>query len=131
MCIRDSNYDVNGTTYRANASDPYVEGPAAVLTGVVYGMDNLQYQHPLATRADLNQPSAPKLSATAARESLGFTSDCFTGRKTESYTTGGSIPTATYTGNAYTDNSAGCEMCIRDSQDYVRSHRVSLEPILS
>jgi subtilase family serine protease len=106
--VHINNYDVNGTTYRANASDPYVEGPAAVLTGVVYGMDNLQYQHPLATRADLNQPSAPKLSATAARESLGFTSDCFTGRKTESYTTGGSIPTATYTGNAYTDNSAGC-----------------------
>jgi subtilase family serine protease len=106
--VHINNYDVNGTTYRANASDPYVEGSAAALTSVVYGLDNLQYQHPLATRAALNQPSAPKVSAARASYSLAFTSHCFTGTKTESYTTGGSIPTATYKGNAYTDNIAGC-----------------------
>jgi subtilase family serine protease len=106
--VHINTYDVNGTTYRANASDPYVEGPAAALTSVVYGLDNLAYQHPLATRASLNQSSAMKVNAASPGASLAFTSDCFTGRKTENYTTGGSIPTATYKGNAYTDDIAGC-----------------------
>jgi subtilase family serine protease len=104
--VQINNYDVNGTTYRANASDPYVEGPAAALTGAVYGMDSLAYQHPLVTRAVLNQHSTSTNAATA--DSTFFTSDCFTGTKTEHYSTDGSIPIATYKGNGYTDNILGC-----------------------
>jgi subtilase family serine protease len=33
--VKINNYDVNGTTYRGNASNPYIEGAAASLTSVV------------------------------------------------------------------------------------------------
>ncbi|HXY06277.1 MAG TPA: S53 family peptidase [Terriglobales bacterium] len=104
--VQINKYDVQGTTYRANASDPYVEGPAAALTSAVYGMDNLAYRHPLLTRAALNQNSPSTLAATG--DSTFATTDCFTGKRTETYTTDGSIPIATYTGNGYTDNIIGC-----------------------
>jgi subtilase family serine protease len=45
--------------------------------------------------------------ATAADDAF-FTSRCFTGVKTETYNIDGSFPIATYTGNGYTDNIAGC-----------------------
>jgi subtilase family serine protease len=105
--VKINNYDVNGTTYRANASNPYVEGAAASLTSVIYGLDNLAYQHPFITRYVANQ-SASKADRATSGDALAFTSHCFTGTKTEHYTTDGSLPIATYTGNGYTDDIAGC-----------------------
>ncbi|MFL6447373.1 MAG: protease pro-enzyme activation domain-containing protein [Bryobacteraceae bacterium] len=112
-------FELNGETYRANTSDPYVEGPAAALVGSISGLDNLQYQHPLVkTASALKQQSADGLqpAATADAGPLSFTTDCFTKPATESFT-GTEIISgfaysarATYTGNTYngTHNSAGC-----------------------
>ena len=106
--VQINDFDVNGKTCYANTSDPYVEDPAAALVGAVYGLDNQEYQHPLVARAVPNQPSTPSLFAASADDSAFFTSDCFTAVKTETYSTSGSFPIATYTGNGYTDNIAGC-----------------------
>jgi subtilase family serine protease len=106
--VQINDFDVNGKTYYANTSDPYVEEPAAGLVGAVYGLDNQEFHHPLVTRQVAKQASAPLESATASSDAGFFTSDCFTAVKTETYSTGGSFPIATYTGNGYTDNIAGC-----------------------
>jgi subtilase family serine protease len=105
-----NDFDVNGKSYYANTSDPYVDGDAASLVAVVYGLESQQYQHPQVTRYVANNQSSTSGSqtATAGTDPLLFTSDCFTGVKTETYSTSGSFPIATYTGNGYTDNIAGC-----------------------
>jgi subtilase family serine protease len=105
-------FEVNGKIYRGNTKDPYVEGPAGALVSAVYGLDNLEYKHPLATRASgIGAKISPGgfQSAAAGADPGFFTSYCFTGPKTETYGAGG-LPTATYNGNGYngTNNIAGC-----------------------
>lgn len=107
--VQIDTFNVNGTTYRANTSDPYVDDPAAALTAAVYGLDNLVYQHPVVVQPHPTPNSA--MGVTPATGSLPpgfFTSDCFTGSETQSYTLYGT--TGTYTGNTYngTENAAGC-----------------------
>lgn len=109
--VRIDRFEVNGETYYANTSDPFVEGPAAALAAAVYGLTNLKYQHPLLSRKLLN-PRSPE-NANASTDSAFFTSNCFTGVKTEHYTGTdqyGFPATATYKGNGYngTENIAGC-----------------------
>jgi subtilase family serine protease len=100
--VQINNYDVNGKTYRANTNDPYIEGPAAAVVRSVSGLDNQEYEHPLVTRSVNNPaPTSNSESAISAAEPEFFTTDCFNGVKTEHYTTGGTFPTATYTGNNY------------------------------
>lgn len=109
------NFEVKGEIYRANTSDPYVEGPAAALVSSVAGLNNLQYKHPVVA------PTIPKSSsrgfqAAAAvnhADSAFFGSHCFTGVTTESFSGSdlfGFAAAATYTGNSYngTGNPAGC-----------------------
>jgi kumamolisin len=54
--VQINTFEVNGKTYRANTSDPSVEGPAAALILAVGGLDNLVYTHPLTQRVALNPP---------------------------------------------------------------------------
>jgi len=108
-----NNYQLNGQIVRGNTSDPMVEGPAGPLVAAVYGLDSLQYTHPYMTRTSspIGKPAAsgktspPKSTSNA---SSIITSNCFTGTRTESFTTSGTIPTATYTGNGYTESTVGC-----------------------
>ncbi len=111
--VQIHRFQVGGQIYRANTSDPYIEGPAGSLAGAVYGLDNLQFNHPIVSRTSVAK--SPKSSAgfesnAAGADASFFSATCFTGPKTESFTTGGSFPTATYTGNGYngTDNVLGC-----------------------
>lgn len=111
--VKISNYEVNGKTYRANASDPFIEGAAAELVGSISGLDNLGYEHPLVTPSVPKKSSLGMQSAVKGGDSSFFTSHCFTGVKTETYTGSdqyGNPASATYTGNTYNaqENSAGC-----------------------
>src|SRR5579875_2186719 len=102
--VQINNFSLNGKTYRANLGDPYVEGAAASLIQKVSGLDSLEVQHPMKMRPIQlpNQTSAPLLqSADASADPMFFKSHCFTGPKTEHYTTSGGFPTATYRGNGY------------------------------
>jgi subtilase family serine protease len=109
--IQIDNFDVNGKTLYANTSDPYVEGPAAALAGVVYGLDDQEFHHPLVSSTSRlpKQPSASSVeTAASSADPAMFTSNCFTGVKTETYSTSGSFPIATYTGNGYNFGVSGC-----------------------
>jgi subtilase family serine protease len=105
-----NKFDVDGTTYRANTADPYVDGTAAGLVRAVSGLNNVEFQHPLMTQSLKNRSSTPGLqSASAAATAAFFTSDCFTGVKTEHYSNDGTFPVAaTYRGNTYTSSIEGC-----------------------
>jgi subtilase family serine protease len=113
--VQLNNYQVGDQTLRANASDPYIEGSAAVLVQVVSGLDNGGFEHPLNLRpASLASspgsiPDRTNLShAASAADSNSFESVCFTGPKTEEHTGRGGYPKAKYTGNGYYDASPGC-----------------------
>ncbi len=116
-----NNYEVNGKTVRANVEDPYIEGEASGLVRAVAGLDSLQYTHPSMNKlSGLKSPRVPSggsasglekasaSAASAAGTSLPFNPICFTGQTKQTYTSSGTLPEATYTGNAYTSNAAGC-----------------------
>ncbi len=110
-----NNYQVNGKVIRANAEDPFVSSQVAPLVAAVAGLDTLEYTHPLVTRATNRKAgtSLPGLasrpvSAATAAASLPFNPTCFPGQTKETFTTSGSLPEATYTGNEYTTDPAGC-----------------------
>jgi subtilase family serine protease len=111
--VQLNNYSVNGTTYRAPASDPYVDGPAAGLVRAVSGLDSGRFSHPLVLRpSTVPGPEAGPAAVQSSYSADFFTSNCFTGVRTEKYNTGGTFPTGTYTGNGYfgsaTNPSPGC-----------------------
>jgi Pro-kumamolisin, activation domain len=109
--IQLNNYEVHGKTYRANTSDPYVEGPASALVKLVSGLDTGAFEHP-----QLLRPTSPPTAMTAATLSNAsaasdpgfFQPVCFPGTETEKYTTDGTFPTASYTGNGYFSTGTGC-----------------------
>jgi subtilase family serine protease len=109
-----NNYVVKGKTIRANAEDPSIEGEAAALTASVAGLDNAEYTHPLVTTA--TRPNAPlppggvehSALTAAALPTSDFNPKCFVGTTTQSYTSSGALPKATYTGNKYTPATSGC-----------------------
>jgi subtilase family serine protease len=108
-----SKFEVNGQTFRSNTGDPYVDGAAGALVRTVAGLDNQQYTHPIMSQASvLGKAPAKRTQAAAASasDSSFYTSNCFTGTKTETFTTGGSIPIGTYKGNSYNGggNVLGC-----------------------
>src|ERR1700723_2759975 len=45
--VQLNNYQVGDKTIRANAGDPYVEGPAGALVRAVSGLDAAEFKHPL------------------------------------------------------------------------------------
>jgi subtilase family serine protease len=109
-----NNYELKGQIVRGNTGDPTVDGPAGPLVAAVYGLDSLQYTHPYMTKAStpIGKPAANlkigSASNSTSNASSIITSNCFTGTRTESFTTGGTIPSATYTGNGYTESIEGC-----------------------
>jgi subtilase family serine protease len=110
--VQLNNYQVRDQVVRANSSDAYVEGAAGPLVRAVSGLDSGEYTHPLALRsASLPEgkagPTTLAKAATAADAGF-FQSVCFPGTKTETYSTGGSVPIATYKGNHYFSGGPGC-----------------------
>jgi subtilase family serine protease len=111
-----NNYQVGTQTIRANDVDPTIEGAAGPIVRHVSGLDTAAFSHPnMARPTNLGKSAAKGTLATssvseATSGSNFFTSDCFTGIKTEKYADGGVYPTATYTGHNYfaTPTSPGC-----------------------
>jgi subtilase family serine protease len=114
--VQLNNYLVQDKIIRANASDPYVEGPAAALVRAVSGLHSAEYTHPAMTRPT-NLPSrgsktAESVSAASAPSSF-YSSDCFDGVVTRQWSTNGDdeLPIGTYKGNhinLQTLTSPGC-----------------------
>ena len=112
------NYEVNGKIVRANNEDPTITGEAASLVGAVAGLDTLEYTHPVVTTATRRNPTpsnggferqeAARPALANAAQSLPFNPVCFPGQTTQTFTTDGDFPKATYKGNEYTPAAAGC-----------------------
>lgn len=119
--VQLNHYQVGNRTRRANDRDPYVEGAAATLVRSISGLDDSVYVHPMMARP---ASMATTKSATrgiydrsdrvsAAADSSFFSSNCFDGVQTQTYSTNndGAFPIGTYTGmhlNYETTSSAGC-----------------------
>jgi YVTN family beta-propeller protein len=100
--VQIDHFRVGNATYRTNTSDPYIEGPAGALVSSVAGLDDYGPQH------YIEQPINPLtgkpyrgVAADASPDGRFFPQQCFTGLHTETFTTEGGLPTATYTGNSY------------------------------
>lgn len=109
--IQLNDYEVRGESIRANDRDPYVDGDAAPLVQSVEGLDSGKFTHPLAQRPTKlpNGQALPALKATPGSSTF-FSSDCFPGTTTETFSTNGTYPKAAYSGNAYfaITDSPGC-----------------------
>ena len=111
--VQLNNYQVDNKVLVANASDPYVTGPAAALVQAVSGLDSGGFEHPLDLRPASLSPTTPfgpkNLGrAASAADATFFQSVCFTGPTTENHTTYGTYPKATYKGNGYYSPTPGC-----------------------
>jgi len=110
--VQLNNYQVHDKVIRANANDPYVEGPAGVLVRAISGLDTGEYEHPVIARP-ANASGKSDFSTTPAVADPDFySSDCFDIETQEfSTNTDGELPIGTYTGNhinLQTLTSAGC-----------------------
>ncbi len=111
--VQLNNYQVDSKVLVANASDPYVSGPAAALVQAVSGLDGGRFEHPLDLRPASLSPTTPLSPenlgrAASAADATFFQSVCFTGPTTENHTTYGTYPKATYKGNGYYSPTPGC-----------------------
>ncbi len=94
---------VNGVVHRVNASKPTLTGPADALVSAVQGLSDLNYHANVspAMNPDTRQPYAGLPTTAAGPDGLFFSGDCLRKPETVNFTTGGSFPKATYTGNRY------------------------------
>jgi subtilase family serine protease len=114
--VQLNHYQVQNKIIRANASDPYVEGPAAALVRSVSGLHSAEYVHPAIARPTTLASRGTKpaeLAASASAPSSFYSSDCFNGVVTRRLSTNGDgqLPIGTYQGNhlnSQTLTSAGC-----------------------
>jgi subtilase family serine protease len=114
--VQLNNYQVDGKAVRANASDPSVEGTVGNLVRAVSGLDTGEFEHPVAARPTslgATQPNAGVANAVTAKSSDFYSSQCFTGAETESFSTNadGQLPIGTYSGtklNLESLTSPGC-----------------------
>ena len=104
--VQLNNYQVGDKTIRANAGDPYIEGPAAPLVRAVSGLDTGEFKHPMMAKPMIASPASIGGSkATAAPAAVSnsdlFSQQCFTGTEKESFSTNadGELPIGTYSGN--------------------------------
>jgi subtilase family serine protease len=115
--VQLNNYQVGDKTIRANASDPYVEGAAGALVRAVSGLDTAQFEHTLVARPASFGGSKSAADAAAKPAAVSdadfFSSQCFTGTETDTFSTNGDgeLPIGTYTGeklNLQSATSPGC-----------------------
>jgi subtilase family serine protease len=121
--VQLNNYQVGNKTVRANASDPYVEGPPGALVRAVSGLDSGEFEHPLMAKPLMAKPVMAKPASIGGSKSAAqaapisnsdfFSQQCFTGTETESFSTNGDgeLPIGTYSGNKLNLQSATSPGC--------------------
>jgi subtilase family serine protease len=100
--VQIHKFDVRGQTYRGNATDPVMAGPAGALVSRVGGLSDFHLQ-PHVVR-HVNPTTGKPLAAvplSAAPNGAFFSPSCLQGFESENFSTDGSSPKASYFGNAY------------------------------
>jgi subtilase family serine protease len=119
--VKLNYYQMGSQTVRASDMEPTVVGPAAQQVYAISGLSDMQFEHPLTvamTAASLSttpttltesgdRASVVAHAATASAAEF-FETACFPGSGTESVTTLGGYPKATYQGNSYRSGLTGC-----------------------
>jgi subtilase family serine protease len=98
---------VNGQVHRVSASVPSVAGSAGALVASVQGLSDHHRYMANVTRArnpDTGAPYAGVSPFSAGADGLFFSANCLRPPQTVTFTTGGGLPKATYTGNRYGAN---------------------------
>jgi subtilase family serine protease len=106
--VEFANFLFRGKVYRANAADPAIDDAAGAYVAAVMGLDTTGFVHPLIKQTDLLKLPATETSPDMAEQGTGFNAACFHGPRSETYTTEGVPPTATYTGDVYKSGATGC-----------------------
>jgi subtilase family serine protease len=109
--VKLNYYNAGGTTLRANSADPYIDGSIADLVQSVAGLDTAQFAQHVISTPSAPQPRSAAQAASASASAAsgdGFETVCFPGATSQSFTTVGTYPTATYKGNSYRSGTAGC-----------------------
>jgi subtilase family serine protease len=123
--VQISRFKINGEIYRANLTEPTVNGSASAVVAAVQGLNDLGYQsyarRPI--NPDTGGPASgiPLKSAGPGSNGIFFTANCFGGPATETFTTPGGGPSAVFTGNTYGSGIAsvppGAPQCGYDAAD--------------
>jgi subtilase family serine protease len=94
---------VNGAVHRVTSSEPAVSGSASTVVAAVTGLSDLNYRANVspAVDRDTGKPYAGLPLTAAGANGLFFSADCLRPPETQVFTTNGSTPIATYTGNRY------------------------------
>jgi subtilase family serine protease len=106
-----ANVSSGGSTFRTNLADPSIADPAGAHVMAIEGLDDFSFVHHTIAQAGAIKGMAPATARTASAAAPAVTQApmaCITGPSSETYTSGGALPSATYTGNFYTKNPLGC-----------------------
>lgn len=100
--VQIHRFNVRGEIYRANTSDPIIEGPAGSLVARVGGLTNYGFKphHVQAVNPDTGEPNPP-VPLSVVPNGAFFSANCFRPPQIVNFSTDGSLPTATYFGNRY------------------------------
>lgn len=100
--VQINRFETQGATYRANTSDPVIEGPAGSLVAAVGGLDNYGYKPHFVRPVDPETGAAfPAVPLAAGPNGVFFEAQCFRKPEIRTFTTGGGLPAAIYFGNRY------------------------------
>jgi len=100
--VQIHRFDVRGQVYRANTSDPVMEGPAGALVSRVGGLSDCRLQSHVVRPIDpATKKPYPPAPLSIVPNGAYFSPYCLQGPETENFSTDGSDPKAIYFGNAY------------------------------
>ena len=101
--VQIAKFNVAGKTYRANTSDPVIDGPAGSFVAAISGLADLKFQPHSVRPSDpeTNKPFPPVSLGGVGTDGLFFEGDCFRPPEVDVFTTHGNLPIATYQGNRY------------------------------
>lgn len=95
-------FSMNGRAFRANTTDPVIEDAAGAFVSRVGGLSDFRMQSHAVRAIDpsTGKPVAAQKVSTSPN-GVFFSPNCLQGVDVENFTTDGSLPKATYVGNAY------------------------------
>lgn len=98
--VQLNNYKLHGKTFRANANNPTIsDSSVAPLIAAIGGFTNATVKPHNIKPYDPDGKAYPR--AKVSPNGAFFEGNCFDGVETHTFTTGGSLPAATYKGNRF------------------------------